>query len=61
MDFLNMDKNMLLSIVNMKLRDEFEDEKDLCSYYNIDEKKFHEKLESCNLKYDKDVNQIRNK
>lgn len=54
-----MDKNMLLSIVNMKLRDEFEDEKDLCAYYNIDEKIFNEKLESFNLKYDKDVNQIK--
>lgn len=60
MDLLKMDKNMFLSIVNTKLRDEFSSDEDLCSYYDIDVKDFNEKLESLNLKYDREVNQIKN-
>ncbi|EQB89389.1 hypothetical protein M918_20450 [Clostridium sp. BL8] len=33
---LNMDSYMSLSIVNMKLRDEFSSLEDLASYYNIE-------------------------
>lgn len=60
MDLLKMDKNMFLSIVNMKLRDEFSSDEDLCSYYGIEVQEFNEKLESLNLKYDEEVNQIKN-
>ena len=53
MDLLKMDKNMFL-------RDEFSSDEDLCSYYDVDVKDFNEKLESLNLKYDREVNQIKN-
>lgn len=59
MDFLKMDKNMFLSIVNMKLRDEFESIEDLCNYYDIDFEDIERKLDSLNLKYYRDINQIK--
>ena len=34
-DITNMDINILVSIVNMKLRDEFGDLDDLAAYYNV--------------------------
>ena len=60
MDILKMDKNMFLSIVNMKLRDEFSDEKDLCSYYGVEVQDFYDKLKELSLIYDKNNNQIKN-
>ncbi len=55
-----MDKNMFLSIVNMKLRDEFKDDEDLCSYYGIEIREFYNKLSEFCLAYDKGTNQIKN-
>lgn len=43
---LNMNPNILVSIVNMKLRNDFSDLKDLCYYYNIKEEELQEKLET---------------
>lgn len=60
MDLLKMDKNMLLSIVNMKLRDEFSNLEDLCAYYDISLFDFKEKLNEMSLTYCKEVNQIKN-
>lgn len=59
MDFLKMDKNMFLSIVNMKLRDEFESIEEFCNYYDIDFEDIERKLDSLNLKYYRDINQIK--
>lgn len=55
-----MDKNMFLSIVNMKLRDFFKDEKELCNYYGINVNEFYDKLNDLGLKYYDDINQIKN-
>lgn len=60
MDLLKMDKNMFLSIVNMKLRDFFKNEKELCSYYDVELSEFYDKLNSLGLKYYEDINQIKN-
>lgn len=60
MDLLKMDKNMFLSIVNMKLRDEFQSLEDMCSYYDIDVNEINLKLESLSLKYERELNQIKN-
>lgn len=60
MDLLKMDKNMFLSIVNMKLRDFFKNEEELCSYYGIELNEFYDKLNNLGLKYYSDINQIKN-
>lgn len=60
MDLLKMDKNMFLSIVNMKLRDEFQNLEDMCLYYDIEVDELNLKLESLSLKYDEVLNQIKN-
>ncbi len=60
MDLLKMDKNMFLSIVNMKLRDEFGDIEDLCSFYEIKKEELFEKLKEFNLYYEREINQIKN-
>lgn len=60
MDLLKMDKNMFLSIVNMKLRDEFGDIEDLCSFYEIKKEELLEKLKEFNLYYEREINQIKN-
>ncbi|WP_044035472.1 DUF4250 domain-containing protein [Candidatus Arthromitus sp. SFB-rat-Yit] len=59
MDFLKMDKNMFFSIVNMKLRDEFDSIEEFCSYYDIDLEDIKEKMNSFNMKYYSDINQIK--
>ena len=59
MDLLKMDKNMFLSFVNMKLRDEFSDIEDLCSFYDVKVEDVNEKLQSLGLSYVRDVNQIK--
>ncbi len=60
MDLLKMDKNMFLSIVNMKLRDEFGDIEDLCSFYEIKKEELLQKLKELNLYYEREINQIKN-
>lgn len=60
MDLLKMDKNMFLSIVNMKLRDEFGDIEDLCSFYEIKKEELLQKLKEFNLYYEREINQIKN-
>lgn len=59
MDILKMERVMFLSIVNMKLRDEFEDIKDLCNYYDLNFFEFENKLKEFSLKYVKDINQLK--
>ena len=60
MDLLKMDKNMFLSIFNMKLRDEFGDIEDLCSFYEIKKEELLQKLKEFNLYYEREINQIKN-
>ncbi len=53
-----MDKNILLSLINMKLRDEFRSLEDLCKEYDIDEFDIENKLKSIGYKYNKNINQF---
>lgn len=54
-----MDVNMLLSIVNMKLRDEFESLESMCSYFDISEEILINRLLEIDYKYNKLQNQFK--
>ncbi len=54
-NFKNMDVNILMSIVNMKIRDEFGDLEELISYYGIDKEELKEKLKSGGFEYNKEA------
>ena len=58
-NYLNMDVYMLLSAVNMQLRDEFESVTSLCSYHEIDEAKLKERLQEAGFTYVKEQNQFK--
>ena len=58
-NYLNMDVYMLLSAVNMQLRDEFESVSSLCSYHEIDEAKLKERLQEAGFPYVKEQNQFK--
>ena len=58
-NYLNMDVYMLLSAVNMQLRDEFESVSSLCSYHEIDEAKLKERLQEAGFAYVKEQNQFK--
>ncbi|MEG0772762.1 DUF4250 domain-containing protein [Clostridium sp.] len=49
---LNMDPYMALSIINMKLRDEFNSLEDFSSYYNMKREDIEEKLKVIEYHYD---------
>lgn len=55
---LKMDIYMLLSIVNMKLRDDFENLKSFCDYYNIEKHELNDRLNSAGFFYNEDTNQF---
>jgi predicted transcriptional regulator len=57
-NFEKMDVNILLSIVNMKLRDNFESLEELIKYYDIDAEKFLKKLELAGYTYRQETNQF---
>ncbi|MGY0374207.1 DUF4250 domain-containing protein [Clostridium sp. JNZ J1-5] len=54
---LNMDSYILLSLINMKLRDEFPNIKDFCSEFNISEEDLNNKLRSIRYIYNEKNNQ----
>lgn len=47
-----MDPFILVSAVNMQLRDEFANLEDLCSYHEIDKEKLVSRLKEKNFSYD---------
>jgi Domain of unknown function (DUF4250) len=53
---LNMDSYMTLSIVNMKLRDEFSSLEDFSAYYNITRKEIEDKLKVIGYYYENTSN-----
>ena len=57
-NYKTMDVFMLLSIVNLKLRDYYKDLNDFCYDLNIDEKCLNERLKSINYVYNKENNQF---
>ncbi len=55
---LKMDSHMLLSILNMKLRDEFDSLEALCEDYDIEELKIKDKIRFIGYEYHKNTNQF---
>ncbi|WP_153446340.1 DUF4250 domain-containing protein [Vibrio algicola] len=58
-NFEKMDPIMLMSIVNMKIRDEFGDLENLVKFFDIDQAKLIEKLSSAGFDYLPEVKQFR--
>ncbi|WP_017444022.1 DUF4250 domain-containing protein [Gayadomonas joobiniege] len=58
-NFKSMDTNMLLSIVNMKLRNEFDSIDSLCSYYEIEQPELLDKLSASGYHYNVCSNQFK--
>ncbi|MGC9422585.1 DUF4250 domain-containing protein [Vibrio sp.] len=59
-NFASMDPIMLMSIVNMKLRDEFEGDLDkLVAYFDIDRTKLEARLASAGFEFLPDTGQFR--
>ncbi|MBL4936934.1 DUF4250 domain-containing protein [Clostridium sp. YIM B02515] len=56
---LKMDSFMLLSIINMKLRDEFDSLNSLCEDYEISSLELENKLSAIGYKYNKNANQFK--
>ncbi|MBQ9135185.1 MAG: DUF4250 domain-containing protein [Lachnospiraceae bacterium] len=52
------DPVMLLSFVNLKLRDYFKDIEAMCEELDIDRKELEEKLAGIDYHYDRDKNQF---
>lgn len=50
---------MLLSVINMKLRDEYSDLNELCASLDIDRADLESKLEKTGFRYDSATNQFR--
>ncbi len=56
---LTMDPNILLSVVNMELRDEFSSLEDLCRMHELDEQALKEVLGRLGFTYEPEQNQFR--
>lgn len=56
---LSMDSNILLSLVNMKLRDFYSNLSALCEDIDVTEEELIEKLSSIGYKYEKEQNQFK--
>ncbi|HCL4576396.1 DUF4250 domain-containing protein [Clostridium botulinum] len=54
----NMNPYILLSLVNTKLRDEFENFKDFCKTYDLREDEIITKMKTIDYKYDSEINQF---
>lgn len=58
-NFETKDINMLLSMLNMKLRDEFSSLSSLTSYYNVDKEVLLEKMKANGYEYVEASNQFK--
>ncbi|EOD81117.1 hypothetical protein RN22_21485 [Grimontia sp. AD028] len=58
-NFEGMDTIMLMSIVNMKLRDDFSSLEELVKYFDIDAEALKAKLATAGFEYMADQNQFR--
>lgn len=60
MDRLPKDTTMLVSSINMLLRDnEFDSLEDLCAYFERDVEEVKEELQECGYTYDEEQKQIK--
>lgn len=57
--FATMDVNMLLSLINMQLRDRYDDLDDLCKAQDLDKATLEAKLASGDFHYQPDQKQFR--
>lgn len=57
--YISMDPNILLSIVNMKLRDFYSNLSSLCDDMDIEEEALKQKLSEIGYKYDDNINQFK--
>lgn len=57
--YISMDPNILVSIINMKLRDFYSSLEVLCDDMDISKDTLEEKLSQVGYTYDKDINQFR--
>lgn len=53
------DPIMLLSYVNMKLRDSYDSLQEFCSAYDVEPEMITDKLAAAGFEYNEDVNQFR--
>lgn len=58
-NYIAMDANILLSIINMKLRDFYNNLGALCEDMEINEKSLKEKFSEIGYNYDETINQFR--
>ena len=56
--YLPQDPNILLSVINTKLRDEYSSLADLCDSLDVDKEDLTEKLKSGGFKYNASLNQF---
>lgn len=58
-NYEKMDPFILLSAVNMQLRDNYSSLEDLCKSFDLDEEKLKARLENAGFTYDKAQNQFK--
>ena len=56
--YLPSDPNILLSLINTKLRDDFSSLDDLCDSLDVDKEELLTKLKSAGYSYDPTINQF---
>lgn len=56
--YLPSDPNILLSVINTKLRDEYSSLDDLCDSFDIEKDRLTEDLKSAGYKYNESLNQF---
>lgn len=56
--YLPSDPNILLSLINTKLRDDFSSLDDLCDSLDVDKEELLTKLKSAGYSYDPNINQF---
>jgi hypothetical protein len=56
--YLPSEPNILLSVINTKLRDEFSSLDDLCDSLDIDKEELSDKLKAGGFKYNASLNQF---
>ena len=57
--YIAMDPNILLSIINMKLRDFYNNLDSLCEDMEVNEEELKEKFSKIGYNYDETINQFR--
>lgn len=59
--FLPSEPEMLLSLINMKLRDNYSSLENMCDDLDVDYTEVMNKIEAAGLRYDSGINQLKQK